>query len=354
MDKNIERLLEKIASKKENLVAFAGTGVTSATGIPSWVSLLSELQQKLGEKVYQDEITNDEFDAFPTIAQKLYDKFKEIECDGNKGKEAYLKAVRECLETSDWDYGPAQLSIINVCKRIITTNYDSTFEDAISDYYRFRTEKVPQFSVQALPELKYPELLRRDHSMVYIHGRTAENIVFKKDDYEMYYSIDPGKPNSSRTLKDFYKLLYQYNHILFIGFSFKDIYVKKLLTNIYEEIVADEETNRRFSSSLCSKLEDIEHYAFMHDEYCAKLTELWKKYPAASKEYKKERERIESDRNKFKILCSELADIKITVLVYKHHKECRALLIAINDEIIKAQEEKKVVSPMSTWSPEDD
>lgn len=351
MQESKTEIFAKLAS--EGFVVFAGTGVTSATGIPSWVSLLKELQGKIREKVYTNDITDDESDVFPVIAQKLYDKFIEIAGDEAKGKQAYLKAVRGCLETSDWDYGPAQLSILNVCKKIITTNFDSTFDDAISDYYRFRREKRPDFDVQALPKLKYMELLKREHSLVYVHGRTAENIVFKKEDYERYYSIDPGKSKGSKTLRDFYKFLYQDHHILFIGFSFKDVYVKKLLEYIYKEVVADEEANRQFSSSARSRLDDIEHYAFMHDEYRAKITELRRKYPEGSKEYEKERGRIESDRNKFKKLCSELADIKITVLKYKHHKEYRSWLNAIHDEIIKPEKEKKVNSPMSTWSPED-
>jgi hypothetical protein len=351
MQEGRTEIFEKLA--RDGFVIFAGTGVTSATGIPSWVSLLRELQRKLGEQVYNDEITEDESDVFPVIAQKLYDKFVEIEGDEGKGKQAYLKAVRECLETSDWDYGPAQLSIINVCKKIITTNFDSTFDDAISDYYRFRGEKRGNFDVQALPKLKYMELFKRDHSLIYVHGRTAENIVFKKEDYERYYSIDPGKSKSSRTLRDFYKFLYQDHHIIFIGFSFKDVFVKKLLQNIYKEVVADEKANRQFSSSEHSRLDDVDHYAFMHDEYCAKITELRRKYPEGSQEYKREKNRLESYREKFRILCSELADIKITVLKYKNHKEYRSWLNTIDDEIIKSQEHKKVDSPMSTWSPED-
>ena len=87
MKEEYSEILTEIAGKKENLVIFAGAGIPSATGIPTWKDLLKGLEKEVGEKCYEKPIEECKSSELPKFAQGIYERFLEKENrDNEKGE----------------------------------------------------------------------------------------------------------------------------------------------------------------------------------------------------------------------------------------------------------------------------
>lgn len=196
---NIASIKEAIIN--DRLVVFAGAGVSKDSGIPLWVELEDGIKSRLNEN------TNEK-DALK-IAQMLYNE---------KGEKEYNDILKELLFSNSSSYNLLHEILLDINpQHIITTNYDSYFEDVIKD------EGLP-FSIvskdEDLPYAKHKKLLVKYHGDFENH-----NIVLKESDY-----LDFSQNN---TLKEvFVKSLFSNKIILFVGYSVSDPNLKLLIREI--------------------------------------------------------------------------------------------------------------------------
>lgn len=354
--------LKEIASKKDKLVIFAGNGVTSATGIPTWGKLLIELENKLGlSGILTKKNANELIDSidYSSEAQKLYDAICRKEKE--KGKEKFNKSLNSLLDTCHWDYGPSQLNIIHVCKRIVTTNFDNTFEEANRDYYFFKNETPKPFEIKQLPNI-LPTDIFKEYCLIYLHGRRETDgyqLIFKENDYRKFYAKNNLNEIECNKLKDFYKLLFMSNTVLFVGFSFDDFYFLKTIELIRDEIKKDDAVGLDVSSKYSPNFSSQNHYTFLYnkekkfrDEIKSQENEKAKLFPSDSK-YDKINDTIKELENKisnFNNLQERLKQLHIMPLIYNDHKEYRKWLA----EIIEIPESSmSVQKAVDKWSPND-
>ena len=65
MREDYSKLLTEIARKKEYLVIFAGAGISSGTGIPTWEKLLRYLEKEVGRSCYEKSIDECKTSEYP-------------------------------------------------------------------------------------------------------------------------------------------------------------------------------------------------------------------------------------------------------------------------------------------------
>ncbi len=328
-----EVLVNEIKERKDNLVIFAGAGIPTSTKIPAWKELLIGLARELNDKSLEESISDDS--DHPEKAQEIYEAFIRKENNNeNRGEGKYYSAIRKLLETKDWDFSPSQLAIWHACKKVVTTNFDSTFEDAYNEYfsYRFDDSPPPCLNIQGIGDLNGESISGEENKLVYLHGNVTSKVIFKKSDYETFYS-NPGK---TRKLTDFYKSLYGNKTLLFIGFSFNDKYISNMLRFVRKELLEDDKTTQKFYGNTNPVQKNIKHYAFMKDvssecekeikqleEECSQNPIMPKKEKDAIKE---KREKLQKLCEEFEKLCEDLNEINVIPLKYKNHKDYRPWL----------------------------
>jgi NAD-dependent SIR2 family protein deacetylase len=324
-------ILKEIA-RKDNLVAFVGAGVPASTRIPTWKGLLIKLKQNYDTNFNAREADGwDEYE-YPEIAQEIYVKYlnKYKNKDDEKGKKEYLKAIKKVLKPKDWSHTACQLQILNTFEHVITTNFDPTFTNAKKAYQRLH-ESNNKIHEQSLPNIIIPKIYE-NKNIIYLHGRVdsdnrkslPSNIIFKKDDYEIYY--EPNNPNYCNKLFDMYKHLFQSFTLVFIGVSFDDIYIDKMLHIICEDIKRDDKGSKIFSQCNYNPIyEKIQHYAFMEDpevQYKNNMDNLNRKFEEkkiGSNKYKEQKTEIDNKRKKREELFRKLERHKIKIVKYKRH-----------------------------------
>ena len=240
-----------------DFIVFAGAGIPKPTGIPDWKGLLKALdeEQPLGG-VDIEEI--DEY-LYPEVAQMLFVTYEQ------KNKvDDYYRIIKEKTESKAASYVPLQRKIVKAGGRIITTNFDDTFEkafeDELADLRRYKGGRH-SYKVQRLPFLS-EEKVKAGNCITYLHGKIGQGrktIIFKTADYEKYYPSILGKRRSS-SLEKFLRDVYEKDTLVFIGFSFSDRYLSKLLQKIHEEIKCKQVDNKAEPVSL---INGKRHYALL-------------------------------------------------------------------------------------------
>jgi len=314
-------LLNEIEERKENLVIFAGAGIPTSTGIPAWTKLLKDLAKELNDTNLEESISEET--NHPEKAQEIYEAFISKENgDVKEGEQKYYSKIKELLVAKDWDFSPSQLSMWHTCKKIVTTNFDRTFNNAHEDYYRFRDEDECFLNTQCHPDLDYQHVVKNEQCLVYLHGNTARKMIFKKDDYEKFY-------NKSDSLGSFYRELYLYHTLLFIGFSFNDEYILEMFKSLHSKLSNHDRMCSEHDDEYSPILKSKRHYVFIKDESfgCEQVIELLEKKPVATSKEEEEKEiEIQKYKNKkedFEKLCIDLKNIKIMPIKYKNHKDYR-------------------------------
>jgi hypothetical protein len=328
-------ILSELAGKKK-LIVFAGAGIPTASGIPAWMELLKGLKARIGEVDFETDI---EECGCPQLAQEIYKSF--VQKYGDDGQKEYLSALGQLLTPTNWSHTACQLAILNTFNHIITT--DSTFEKAIEAYRDIKGADIT-YQKSSLPDLDNACFAEHERNLVYLHGHLANNIIFKEDDYDRFYNSD------NKTLWDFLKPLYKKSNLVFIGFSFEDPYIRKILKDIYSAIEKEDISNSEFFS-YGNKNSCIQHYAFLKDDTIESNEASLKlnKEPNLKTPMPQEQEkRLESKKQNFDLLCRELESIKIKVMKYKEHRDYEQWLTLIS------RSKKAVSANLTPWSPENE
>lgn len=197
--KNIKVLKKAIADRK--LVVFAGSGISSDSGVPSWYDLISELRNEIN-------IPKNEND-FLRIAQMYYNERQQKE---------FTDKIRESLKHKKIRYNELHEMIFELNpEHIITTNFDDLLEQVI------KAKAYPFSVIKKDSEFPYG---RNTKLLLKFHGDLDEgNFVIKEDDYLEYSANHP-------LLESFIKGVFANKIVLFIGYSFSDIDLKIILQNV--------------------------------------------------------------------------------------------------------------------------
>ena len=193
--------IRNIVKAKQNnkLVIFAGAGVSMDSGLPDWNTLVEALQSEIDEK------END-----PLKAAQLH--------FNHRRKKENLDRLKEILKYKQTKYNLIHEQIVKLSpNHIITTNFDDHFEQIINnEHLKYSIVKKDA----NLPDCKTNSFL------VKMHGDIAEkNIVFKENDYKKYHKDFP-------LIKGFVEGVFATHLVLFIGFSFDDPNLKRILDRV--------------------------------------------------------------------------------------------------------------------------
>lgn len=177
--------------KDKNYFVFAGTGVNTGTGIPG-------SSQELLKSLYDIEPLEDvefgkiEEKEYPNIARRIYGSL----CSKQK-EEEYYKIIKDNLKADNAPFSTQHTQIWKTCNRVVTTNFDNSFERAFNDLHEEKPEKLEKMYLDSLDSRK----LEEKFSITYLHGRIDEKaIIFKKEDYEIFYPSVSSKQNGSDIL----------------------------------------------------------------------------------------------------------------------------------------------------------
>lgn len=199
------------ASKENRLVIFAGAGTSADAGIPLWNNLVNQLASVLPEDVRKS-VGDDNL--------QLSEIYREVSDDKD-----YYDGIEKTLLKNAKSPNAIHDAILalNPC-HIITTNYDTLFEDAALRNNR-------QYHVVAtdtdLPRNHGEKLIVKMHGDLKHH-----NIILTENDYFDYARKLP-------LIRSFVISQFVSKVILFVGFSFNDPNLKLILREINSELGND-------------------------------------------------------------------------------------------------------------------
>ncbi|WP_430402508.1 SIR2 family protein [Fluviicola sp.] len=209
-----------------DIIPFVGAGSSFPLNLPSWKNLVKDYFVAVECKLDFDELRRDFNENWPEIAEEIYK---------NTGSniDAYKKFMNARFHPDSCRFTDIHLTIIENYKLIITTNYDTAFEDALN-----KKLKDPGYTQKTLDDYKYTTLVYPDNltpikfhnrCLAYLHGRRdSDSYVFREAEYKLAYG-------SGNIIATFMKVVIKEYPIIFLGFSFDDLVFRRTLETIIKE-----------------------------------------------------------------------------------------------------------------------
>jgi hypothetical protein len=316
MSADIEEMAVELA-RRDDFVVFAGTGVCSGAGLPTWKELLQSLE-KACHVQHRREFDNP--DEFPQLAQEFYNHLK------HEGREnEYSDILKEQLRPRNALYDANEREIVETTGKIVTTNFDTTFQEVIRrvfpDCGNF-VQCLPSFDVKKMQE---------QCVLAYLHGSSDDCIILKTDDYATFYPSVSGTQGST-VLEDYLKYLYLNHTLVFIGFSFNDRYMREALRAIHRRIAEEDKIHASLSSRYEPRLERVQHYAFLQQYDGEREKErLRQDEPEGTQAYEERLARIEAVPGEQAELDRLLDTLHIRVARYVDHVEWVRCFLKVQD-----------------------
>ena len=188
---------------KNNLIIFAGAGLSKNLELPNWNQMVIDVIQKVDKKELEPFIpllnsnilsAIDVLDHLKNDKKDLYDY---IRSNFKITAESNTNLQKKLLELSD--------------NKIITTNYDNAFEIA-SNNKIIPSNNTSKYTIN--------EINKDDNGFIFkLHGSfdTPDNCIVFKEDYEKLYSS-----NNNEAAPEKLKSLFANSTFLFVGFGFND------------------------------------------------------------------------------------------------------------------------------------
>jgi hypothetical protein len=311
---------------QRDFFVFAGTGVSEGSDVKLWPAILKELNDNRPREEQDINLVDwDPYD-YPEAAQILYGRYHR---NGQTTK--YYDIIKEQVRAHRWPFCFLQYEIIEVSGRIVTTNYDKTFEDAFQSKQKTNT-------CQCLPDLAC-ENVDKNNSTTYLHGNLfvgqTNEIIFKTEDYAKYYTAQNDREESC--VESLLSHLYQKTNeaIVFVGFSFDDRYILDALKRIYKKVENEHMAKLISDSGFRPYLSRIKHYALMPHKVpeLQTYTPDWKIND--ENRIQKEQDLFEKEKEQNK----ELQELNIIAIRYTKDKHIE--LKSIFDDISRNRKTRK-------------
>jgi NAD-dependent SIR2 family protein deacetylase len=276
-DTNIKSLNAKYLQGKK-IALFIGAGASVPLGIDDWETTLIKLGDKAGidkklimQKLYSTEYNfrnhNDDSLNYnpvfngPEVASEIYSTIND--------QEFYVNLLSELFTPSSASYHSLHVKILQKLKQntdlklstILTTNFDVAFEKADAAFGNSSINK------QILPVFNQFDL-GNDPTIVYLHGNlTREKYILRKEEYETYYptiSNDNSIANVSHELEEFLSSIFRHVTLIFIGFSFQDVYFSNYFIR-EQKIIQNEQIAYNKTYNHTHPREIIDHYVILDE-----------------------------------------------------------------------------------------
>ena len=211
---NIEDL--KKDYKENNIVPFIGAGFSIPFGVPSWRQLIEEITQKyavgklafLSQAVEMNLDSGDFWEAIDTLK-----KFANLTENDIQSQVVEIIKRKKNNDIEDTLHNYNDLKELNF-STYLTTNY----ENLLFKYLQFDNIPIP------LKDLNFnTQNLFSEQRIFHLHGIMSNSgtIVISKEGYDNLYK--------NRKYDEILKLITGTKKILFLGFSFDDQFIKKLI-----------------------------------------------------------------------------------------------------------------------------
>ncbi|RXJ98675.1 hypothetical protein CRV02_13065 [Arcobacter sp. CECT 8989] len=255
-EKNFEILLEHYNNNDKKLLPFLGSGISTPTGISNWVNLLVDLG-KLTKKY------NNKESLEKMIKELGYPKTASIIKDEINNEDKYKSFLVNQFEPKNTLTTSTIIKIMIKFFSVVTTNYDTTLEEAIKTInfiYSENSISNVEFNTQDLPDLSTSLLLEKKN-IVYLHGyKRNKNFLLTENDYRYFYPSNYGG-EGSEDLEEFLRSIIKDMNLVFMGFSFKDKDFMKFFKNRIEKIRLNRVRND--TKGYQSKNVENSHFAFI-------------------------------------------------------------------------------------------
>ncbi len=208
--------LRKLSNPQDcALVPFIGAGASIALGLPDWKNLVKEYHTCVSCKLDFEKLCDDCSDQLPHIA---YEIFKDT---GSNISKYY--GFMSAIKPKEQEYQPLHASLLKFYKKLITTNYDTAFEEANKDNSHWENVNLMFFPGNLNP------IDFQNNTIAHIHGHVKKNaFIFRSDEYDTGY-------NKTNEVTDFIRAIIKKHSLLFIGFSFEDLTFKEKLAQVVKE-----------------------------------------------------------------------------------------------------------------------
>lgn len=207
-----ENLFELI--RKENVIVWAGAGMSLYAGFPSGKELCEILLQNLNPR--EKEIINPHL-SLPELAEEFY-RIK------GSNKNELIRILNDTfLKPANSSNTHDKIAIIPHFKTIITTNYDSLFEDAYKNKAQliFNSKHIPYIDNKKVQIFK-------------VHGCLSEpdSIILTKSDYNNFF-----KDNyDANTYWSVIRERLATNSVLFLGYNIEDPNISVIFDRITDSL----------------------------------------------------------------------------------------------------------------------
>lgn len=223
------------AIQNNNLVIFVGSGLSLRFNLPNWGKLVSDIITR---------IDKEEFNVFLPVlkigAMKPIEVLDKLHSEHNEIR----KYIKDNFGITNGDLKTHQ-KLLELSGKIITTNYDNSFEKASNDTI------IPTIYTSLF---NLSEINKNNSNFIFkLHGSYTEpdNCIIFTDDYNSLYSDDSAA-------KEKLKSIFTEKIILFIGFSFSDPDINLIFENLDKTFGNN---NKHFI--LAKDLKSFENYKFL-------------------------------------------------------------------------------------------
>ena len=231
-------ILRNIIQENKKVIAIVGAGTSKTLGIKNWLELLEDMNKEFGSNI---DITRSIVEnGYPRTATIIYNSIEK-----KIVKNLYNTFMHKQFETKITNYIGVHMKIFNIFKIILTTNYDTSFEQAFDDRKRIIEDSGNQcnekLKIWKLPYFEITEIFSNLPLLVYLHGNNEKNrYVFLEDEYKHYYPSYYNNQMPSE-LENFLRDIFNKFYLVFIGFSFNDDHFCKFYERVIKEFMMNKE-----------------------------------------------------------------------------------------------------------------
>lgn len=208
------------------IIPFIGAGSSMPLQLPNWKELVKNYHNAVNCEIDFDKLRRDYNEDWPAISDLIYK-------DSGENMSAYKEFMAKTFLPKACEYTNVHLAVIDNYKKIITTNFDRAFEDALN--YKINDQNYPKKVREDyhFSSLIYAQNLNPNYfngrCIAYLHGHMDSNLyVFRSVEYGLAYENNGDIMTFLRTVITAYP-------IIFLGFSFDDIIFRDKLRQILIE-----------------------------------------------------------------------------------------------------------------------
>lgn len=226
-----------------DIAAFIGAGCSDALRIPMWTKMLVELNRLFSHYSTEDELLQSiEIDGQAKVAENIEKKAPD--------RASYTAAITRLTKPQRCFYTSLHIEILRLTKTIVTTNYDTSFEEALDAIAKFNNAPL-DYDSQTVGNMKTKDLGRR-RCIYHLHGKhSGENYILSTPSYQSQYD-NPGSG-----LARLVTTLFAEFNVLFIGFSFNDEYFTKFLRTAMRDVAKDSMRKDALPDHYCILSDDL-------------------------------------------------------------------------------------------------